>query len=316
MALSSRPAGSNSISPCKLPGAGTDGMDTTSDVSRSRTSVKGTSWVTPARFLFALLTIEATLYASEQYQWFAFNRHKNWTVLITIAVAAGATVLMTGWFGIRLLLRKSVQFDLAALLMLIATISIPFAWFADARQQVENERLAIAWLEGRFGGKSFETFDGASRHRRATSSSSGMTTHCGRRRRIRWLRNCLGNDFFDKGMRCVDVGDRFPSDKPDFNASEEPKTYIDYYDEKEDVSNRELVHLSHFHDLEQLGICSRKVTDTGLRSIYGMLRLKKLMLVTPNVTPQAVARLRRRLPKCEVVQYDDFVTPVDAGEDG
>jgi hypothetical protein len=239
-------------------------------------------------------------------------------VLITIAVVAGAIVLMAGWFGIRLLLRKSVQFDLAALLMLIATISIPFAWFADARQQVENERLAKAWLEGRFGGKSFETFDGTSEHWRATSGWFGMTTHCGRRRRIRWLRNCLGNDFFDKGMRCVDIGDRFPSDRPDLSAPEEPKTYIDYYDESEDVSNRELVYLSHFPDLEQLGICSRNVTDTGLRSIYGMRRLKKLTLVTPNVTPQAVARLRRRLPKCEIVQYDDFVVPVEdgAGEGG
>ncbi len=286
-------------------------MDTTSDVSRSRTSVKGTSWVTPARFFFAPFTIEAVLYASEQYQWFAFNRHKNWTVLITIAVVAGAIVLMAGWFGIRLLLRKSVQFDLAALLMLIATISIPFAWFTDAKQRVEKERLATEWIEHLDGGIYYDTHTGHGIFRRANGVGVGCSAH--RDRSLPSLRKWLGDAFLDKGMRRIEIGDRFPYEPPYAygEVPQQPKSYFDYYDPQYDVTNGELVHLPRFYDLEQLGICSRKISDVGLRSLYGMRRLNKLSLVTPNVTPGAVAELRRNLPHCEIVQYGDVTIPAE-----
>ena len=39
--------------------------------------------------VFGLLVVEGVLWLSERFQWFAFNHHKSWTVLIAVA-AVGA----------------------------------------------------------------------------------------------------------------------------------------------------------------------------------------------------------------------------------
>ena len=40
---------------------------------------------TPDRFFVGLLAVQVFLFLSEHYQWFAFNEHKGWTVLIAVA---------------------------------------------------------------------------------------------------------------------------------------------------------------------------------------------------------------------------------------
>ncbi|NQU21037.1 MAG: hypothetical protein HQ567_07110, partial [Candidatus Nealsonbacteria bacterium] len=50
--------------------------------------------LTPDRLLLALLPILGLLFLSEPYRWFAFNEHKNWTVLIAVAVVCVVVVLL------------------------------------------------------------------------------------------------------------------------------------------------------------------------------------------------------------------------------
>ena len=40
---------------------------------------------TPGRLLAVLLAVEALLWLSERFRWFAFNQHKGSTVLIAVA---------------------------------------------------------------------------------------------------------------------------------------------------------------------------------------------------------------------------------------
>ena len=52
---------------------------------------------TPGRLLAVLLAVEALLWLSERFRWFAFQ-HKSWTVLIAVGSVGAFLVLMLGWF--------------------------------------------------------------------------------------------------------------------------------------------------------------------------------------------------------------------------
>ena len=49
---------------------------------------------TPDRFMILLLAVEGFRRLSEHFQWFAFNRHKVWSVLIALAAIAATMLLM------------------------------------------------------------------------------------------------------------------------------------------------------------------------------------------------------------------------------
>ena len=54
--------------------------------------------LTPDRFVLGMLAVEAFLLFSEWFGWFAFNRHKGWTMLIAVATVGVFFVLMFLWF--------------------------------------------------------------------------------------------------------------------------------------------------------------------------------------------------------------------------
>ncbi len=43
---------------------------------------------TPDRLVIGLLIVEGLLWLSERFQWFPFNHHKGYTVLVTVATVA------------------------------------------------------------------------------------------------------------------------------------------------------------------------------------------------------------------------------------
>ena len=66
--------------------------------------------LTPDHAVLGLLAVEALLWLSERYHWFAFNQHKGWTVLITAATVGVALLLMFFWFFAALVFRLRFQF--------------------------------------------------------------------------------------------------------------------------------------------------------------------------------------------------------------
>ena len=53
--------------------------------------------LTPERLIVALLLVECLLWLSQRFQWFGFNHHKGWSVLIAVAVVGAAFLLMLLW---------------------------------------------------------------------------------------------------------------------------------------------------------------------------------------------------------------------------
>ena len=86
--------------------------------------------LTPGCLVLGLLAVEGFLLLSEHFQWFAFNRHKGWTVLIGMADVVVAMLLMFLWFLAALIFRWRFQFSIRSLLLLTVVVAIPCSWLA------------------------------------------------------------------------------------------------------------------------------------------------------------------------------------------
>ncbi len=85
---------------------------------------------TPAKFLLAVLIVQSILFLSAHYQWFWFNQHKGYTVLITVAATAILLFLLALAVGISQFFKSKAQFSLATLLLMVPVMAIPCGWLA------------------------------------------------------------------------------------------------------------------------------------------------------------------------------------------
>ena len=53
--------------------------------------------------------------------------------------------------------------------------------------------------------------------------------------------------------------------------------------------------------LESVNLYGTKVTDAGATKLAGLTNLKRLYLWQTAVTPAAIAALKEKLPKCEII---------------
>ena len=96
--------------------------------------------ITPDRLIIGLLAVEGFLLLSEQFQWFAFNERKGWTVLIAVAAVCLALVVMFLWFAASLLFRLRFQVTVRSLVVLVVVVAIPSSWFAIELREAERQR--------------------------------------------------------------------------------------------------------------------------------------------------------------------------------
>ena len=104
---------------------------------------------TPAWLIFGLLVVEGLLWLSERFQWFGFNSHKGWTVLIAVAVVGLAFVVMLLWFIASLLFRWRFQFSIRSLLVLTLAVAVPCSWLASEIASAEAAGGGRATDQGR-----------------------------------------------------------------------------------------------------------------------------------------------------------------------
>ena len=90
-----------------------------------------------------LLAVEGLLWLSERFQWFAFNSHKGWTVLIAAAVAGVTPLLALLWFIAALLFRWRFQFSIRSLLVLTVAVAIPCSWMAMEMKKAREQKAAV-----------------------------------------------------------------------------------------------------------------------------------------------------------------------------
>ena len=99
--------------------------------------------LTPDRFVVGLFALEGFLLLSERYQWFAFNEHKGWTVLIALAVVGLTLLLMPLWLAAALLFHWRFQYSLRSLLLLVVAVAIPCSWLGTEIQQARKQKEAV-----------------------------------------------------------------------------------------------------------------------------------------------------------------------------
>ena len=229
---------------------------------------------TPDKFLIALLPAVGFLFLSERFRWFAFNEHKNWTVLIAVAVICVAVVLLLLWFGVSLVLRRRFQFSIRSLLVLVAVVAVVCSWFSVEMQQARRQKEAV---EGADLASYGHELDGYGYGLSGTPEPPEPP----------WLRNLVGEDFLSNvGV----LGYRMATD-----ANLERLKGLTSLQllllESTEVTDAGLVHLKGLTNLQMLRLKSTQVTDAGIVHLKGLTNLKNLHLSNTRVTDVGLRHL-------------------------
>ena len=272
---------------------------------------------TPDRLIVGLLLLEGLLWVSERFQWFAFNRHKGWTVLIAAAAVAAAFVLMLLWLLASLLRRRRFQFGLRSLLVLVVAVAVPCSWLAVELQRAERQRKAVEAIEGL-----------------GDCVAYGYTFHpiSGRWPLLReelpgplWLRRLLGDDFFADV-----VGMSVHESEVNYAVLEHLRALPRLQEvclcscqvseggmelvgdlaslrelllDGSNVDDAGLEHIAGLMQLEHLQVADTHVTDCGLKHLTRLAQLEYLDLSGTQVTDEGVKKLQQALPNCTIARY-------------
>ena len=202
------------------------------------------------------------LWLSERFQWFGFNHHKGWTVLIAVAAVGAAAIVMLLWWAAGLILRWRFQFGIRSLLAFCLACSIAVSWLAveikQARRQAEAvEAIGSEMLVLRLG---------------SAMKTAGSVTNPAPPGPS-WLSNVLGIDFFSVVVA------------------------INFYKEP-NVTDTELENVKRFANLRKLSLEWDDITDAGLEQLKGLTQLRGLNLrrhhghwIRREEAPASIARL-------------------------
>jgi hypothetical protein len=142
--------------------------------------------LSPDRFVILLLLVIGLLWLSDRFQWFGFNHHKGWTVLIAVAAVGVAALVMLTWWAVSLIVRWRFQFGIRSLLVFCMASSIAAGWLAVEKEKAGEQRRAVEeiWISRGWTKDDWEF--NANRVFATIPEPPGPS----------WLRNLLGIDFF------------------------------------------------------------------------------------------------------------------------
>ncbi len=221
--------------------------------------------LTPDRFVIGLLIVECLLWLSERFQWFGFNSHKGWTVLIAVKAVVVFFFLMLLWFADALLFRRQFQFGIRSLLLLVVVIALPCSWLAVEMKEAREQREAVDVVY-KVGGSA--NWDG---ELEITYEPV-------------WLRHVVGDDFFGTVLQ-VDIVRSTVSDA-ELGTICKRLPHIEVLDlfSSGQITDAGLEHLRGLPQLHRLEIGETQVSDAGLKALKGMSRLQSLDLYRTQVS--------------------------------
>ena len=239
--------------------------------------------LTPDRCVVGLLAVEGLLWVWEWSQW----SPKGWPVLIALATIGAAMLLMLVWFAVALLFRGRFQFSIRALLLLTLAVALPFSWLATEMKQAREQQEAIAEIGTRgsfsYGMVIHATFD----------CIVTYATPSGRESAPRWLRDLLGDDFFNSVV-ILDLSARYPS-PPITDAGLEHVRGLTQLREltlnRNEITDAGLAHLEGLTQLQTLDLEHTKITDAGLAHLEGLTKLQSLGLAQTRITDAGLTHL-------------------------
>ncbi len=262
-------------------------------------------WFCPAPSWLVYGSILATglLFLSERWQWFPFNAHKGWTVLVAVAGVGAVLAVMLAWWVVALVFRRRFQFGIRTLLVLVVAVALPSSWLAVCIQQARRQAAAVVVMRDEFhAGVAFDTdwhFDGFVQPG-GTSPPVPET-----------LKKLLGTDFFSRPIKiewgCTPSNDsdysrvicdgsdnamdllRDLSDVKQIDQGGANFWYTEYSGEA--ITDSGFIHLRALTQLACLDLSCTHVTDAGLENLHGLRQLKKLWLNSDRVTGSGLAGL-------------------------
>jgi hypothetical protein len=234
---------------------------------------------TPDKALTALLPAVGLLWLSERYRWFAFNEHKNWTVLIAIAVVLGAIVLLLLWLGVSLLLRRRFQFGIRSLLVLTAAVAVVGSWFTVRMQQARMQKTVVELADQAYYGFQLD-------NARAVPVCLPVELHPDQPGPA-WIRNLVGVEFL------ADL-ERVRYRHADDSKLARLRGLVNIKElelQGTQVTDAGLIYLEGLTNLQLLALDATEVTDDGLTHIRGLTSLQRLSLGDTQITNAGLEHL-------------------------
>jgi len=242
--------------------------------------------LTPDRFFVGLLVAQVFLLLFERFDWFPFNGHKGWTVLIAVGVVSLAVLFMLLWGLICLCLRRRFQFSFRSLLLFVVVVSVPLGWFAWEMQRARKQTEAVARIT-ELGGEvdyDYQPMTNPLETLFEPPPAPQPTTPT-------WLRKLLGDDFFGDVV-CVTAS------SPNFG--DEELEHVNGLTKLEginlpgsQVTNAGLEHVKGLSKLKFLSLDGTQITDAGLEHLKGLTTLKHLYLSDTPVSDAGLDHLTR-----------------------
>jgi hypothetical protein len=225
--------------------------------------------LSPDRFVMSLLLVIGLLWLSERFQWFGFNHHKGWTVLISVAAVGVAALVMLLWWAAGLIFGWRFQFGIRSVLAFFVACSIAAGWLAAEIREARRQAETVESITAVGGGVSYDW----------ESTADGLPNESPRPPEPQWLRTMLGDDFFSTvfvvGYKSDDA---FKSD--------------DAYRDDTTITDAGLAHLKGFTELRGLNLGGTNITDAGLEHLKGLTQLRWLLLGGTNITDAGLEHLK------------------------
>lgn len=263
--------------------------------------------ITPDRFVLGLLAVEMFLLMSAHFQWFAFNTHKNWTVLIGLAVLASAISLLLIWFGVSLVFRRPFRFSLRALLVFVLVCAISFNWLSITMHEARKQREAVVAIE-KLGGH--VGYDYEYDHWKAHEGEIGFQEQPEPPGPL-WLRELAGDDFVDSVVSAWLGRYAMPSsegliDRPitdsDVEILSEFSNLREVSFEFQPITDSSLRRLAAFRHIRSIGLYGTQITDNGLVLLKGLPDLEDIDIGDTPASLQGIVAIRKDWPSLKVVR--------------
>lgn len=209
--------------------------------------------LTSDRLVIGLMFLEVLLWLSERFQWFGFNQHKGWTVLVGVACVGVFLFLMLLWFIGALLLRWRFQFGIRALLLLTVAAAISCSWLVTEMRAARRQREAVEAIKRLGGWVHYDSDLSGNRNPQPPA----------------WLRSVLGEDFFATVHNVV-LEETGITDG-DLENLKGLNQFGSLLLQGTQVSDAGLEHLSGLTELRCLTLTRTKVTDDGVKKLQQAL---------------------------------------------
>jgi hypothetical protein len=253
---------------------------------------------TSGKFVALLLLSVVALYLSDQYDWFAFNKQKGWTVLIAVASVTVGLVMIFIWSAAGYLLGRKAQFGLSVLLLMMPTVAVPLAWLSVEMQRAKQLTEAIARIKQQGGGPVITyKLAWSAINTPVVTHSYGDTP--------KWLRSVFGDEFFAEVEQLnLREGNQISELKPlrQIRHLETGPGFV--------VNDRDLATLAATVELESIDIWESEITDAGLSELLAIPTLKEIFILKSKTTLLGREELKETLKgRCDVRLSEEFSFP-------